>query len=628
MSAFSLVCSIGSLRTKENSGTFSVKPRPVTRYSAAFSHYLIPSVQLCKTQQFSPCTKKLVRSASSENNGVRLLGFGLGYRSWHGFSCSNRIGPLVSSNNGVEPTQLRKGISKLRKRFSLRLRPRLRLLTMRMKRIRVRSVLSEFILFLKKNLRRVVLYASISIGLAMCYLFLRLAAEPSSKIVPYSDFIACLQNGSVSEVLLVEESRGIYYNIDSQGTLINPNSDDQSLSTAVSKGVAAPQTSRVNQFGKVLKPRESKPKWEFATRKMDHDDKFLLSLLREKGATYRSAPQSVWMSMSGLLLTIIALWIPLTPLMWLLHRQLSANNSLAKKRRPTNRTVTFNDVDGVDAAKAELIEIVSCLQGAIKYQRLGAKLPRGVLLVGPPGTGKTLLARAVAGEAGVPFFSVSASEFVELFVGRGAARIRDLFNTARKSAPSIIFIDELDAVGGRRGRSFNDERDQTLNQLLTEMDGFESEMRVVVIAATNRPEALDPALCRPGRFSRKVLVGEPDEEGRRKILAIHLREVPLEEDPDLISDLVASLTPGLVGADLANIVNEAALLAARRGGESVAREDVMEAIERAKFGINDKKLRPSTISKEIGKLFPWVLPSLVGKKQDDTQGPLGYPTMS
>ncbi|CAN1241397.1 Probable inactive ATP-dependent zinc metalloprotease FTSHI 3, chloroplastic [Linum perenne] len=524
---------------------------------------------------------------------------------------------------------------------------------MRMKRIRVRSVLSEFILFLKKNLRRVVLYASISIGLAMCYLFLRLAAEPSSKIVPYSDFIACLQNGSVSEVLLVEESRGIYYNIDSQGTLINPNSDDQSLSTAVSneyvgssvavegialedqskavavsKGVAAPQTSRVNQFGKVLKPRESKPKWEFATRKMDHDDKFLLSLLREKGATYRSAPQSVWMSMSGLLLTIIALWIPLTPLMWLLHRQLSANNSLAKKRRPTNRTVTFNDVDGVDAAKAELIEIVSCLQGAIKYQRLGAKLPRGVLLVGPPGTGKTLLARAVAGEAGVPFFSVSASEFVELFVGRGAARIRDLFNTARKSAPSIIFIDELDAVGGRRGRSFNDERDQTLNQLLTEMDGFESEMRVVVIAATNRPEALDPALCRPGRFSRKVLVGEPDEEGRRKILAIHLREVPLEEDPDLISDLVASLTPGLVGADLANIVNEAALLAARRGGESVAREDVMEAIERAKFGINDKKLRPSTISKEIGKLFPWVLPSLVGKKQDDTQGPLGYPTMS
>lgn len=248
--------------------------------------------------------------------------------------------------------------------------------------------------------------------------------------------------------------------------------------------------------------------------------------------------------------------------------------------------------------------------------------------MGPPGTGKTLLARAVAGEAGVPFFSVSASEFVELFVGRGAARFRDLFNVARKSAPSIIFIDELDAVGGKRGRSFNDERDQTLNQLLTEMDGFESDMKVVVIGATNRPEALDPALCRPGRFSRKVLVGEPNEEGRKKILAVHLRGVPLEEDPQLISELVASLTPGFVGADLANIVNEAALLAARRGGETVTREDIMEAVERAKFGINDRQ--PSTIGKELGKLFPWV-PSLMGKsdpRQDGLQGPLGYQTLS
>lgn len=276
------------------------------------------------------------------------------------------------------------------------------------------------------------------------------------------------------------------------------------------------------------------------------------------------------------------------------------------------------------------LKIVSCLQGDINYRKLGAKLPRGVLLVGPPGTGKTLLARAVAGEAGVPFFTVSASEFVELFVGRGAARIRDLFNSARKFAPSIIFIDELDAVGGKRGRSFNDERDQTLNQLLTEMDGFESEMRVVVIAATNRPEALDPALCRPGRFSRKVYVGEPDEEGRRKILAVHLRGVPLEEDTNIICHLIASLTTGFVGADLANIVNESALLAARRGSETVAREDIMEAIERAKFGINDKQLRSSKLSKELTKLFPWM-PSLMGKnerRQDDQQGPLGYQSLS
>ncbi|XP_010497036.2 PREDICTED: probable inactive ATP-dependent zinc metalloprotease FTSHI 3, chloroplastic, partial [Camelina sativa] len=287
-------------------------------------------------------------------------------------------------------------------------------------------------------------------------------------------------------------------------------------------------------------------------------------------------------------------------------------------------------VEGVDSAKDELVEIVSCLQGSINYKKLGARLPRGVLLVGPPGTGKTLLARAVAGEAGVPFFSVSASEFVELFVGRGAARIRDLFNAARKNSPSIIFIDELDAVGGKRGRSFNDERDQTLNQLLTEMDGFESDTRVIVIAATNRPEALDPALCRPGRFSRKVVVAEPDQEGRRKILAVHLRDVPLEEDAFLICDLVASLTPGFVGADLANIVNEAALLAARRGGEAVAREDIMEAIERAKYGINDKEVRSRTLGNELSKLFPWM-PSLArrnGPDQDGLQGPLGYQSLS
>ncbi|XAR51583.1 hypothetical protein NMG60_11006251 [Bertholletia excelsa] len=352
--------------------------------------------------------------------------------------------------------------------------------------------------------------------------------------------------------------------------------------------------------------------------------------MREKGTTYSSAPQSVFMSVRSILITVLSLWIPLTPLMWLLYRQLSAANSPARKRRPSNQMVSFDDVEGVDTAKVELTEIVSCLQGAINYNKLGAKIPRGVLLVGPPGTGKTLLARAVAGEAGVPFFTVSASEFVELFVGRGAARIRDLFSVARKSSPSIIFIDELDAVGGKRGRSFNDERDQTLNQLLTEMDGFDSDMNVVVIAATNRPEALDPALCRPGRFSRKVYVGEPDENGRRKILAVHLRGVPLEEDTDLMCNLVASLTPGFVGADLANIINEAALLAARRGRECVTREDIMEAIERAKFGINNREARTSPLSRELGKLFPWV-PSMMGRndtRQDGLQGPLGYQTLS
>jgi len=276
-----------------------------------------------------------------------------------------------------------------------------------------------------------------------------------------------------------------------------------------------------------------------------------------------------------------------------------------------------------------LDKIVSCLQGAINFSKLGAKLPKGVLLVGPPGTGKTLLARAVAREAGVPFFAASASEFVELFIGRGAARIRDLFNVARKCAPSIIFIDELDAVGGCRGKSFNSERDQTLNQLLTEMDGFESNTAVLVIAATNRPESLDPALCRPGRFSRRVFVIEPDLNGRRKILAIHLRGIPLEEDPEVICNMVASITSGFVGADLANVVNEAALLAARQGKEAVTVADMKEAVHRAKYGIGDKVLIPTVIGKELGRLFPWI-PSREPRtiQSNNDEQPLGYKTIT
>ncbi|CAI9272600.1 unnamed protein product [Lactuca saligna] len=276
--------------------------------------------------------------------------------------------------------------------------------------------------------------------------------------------------------------------------------------------------------------------------------------------------------------------------------QLNAQQNLGKttKRKPSKKqSVTFDDVEGVDSAKAELLEIVSCIKGDSKYMKLGAKLPRGVLLAGPPGTGKTLLARAVAGEADVAFFSIAASELVEVFVGKGAAHVRDLFKEARKSSPSIIFIDEIDAVGGQRGRTLNCERDQTLNQLLTEMDGFEKEASVVVIAATNRAESLDSALMRPGRFSRKVVVGVPDEEGRRKIFSLYLREVPLSEDKKVICDLVASLTPGLVGADLENIAHESVLLAARRGGDFVTKDDILEAVDRAtpKIGNDDNDVR-------------------------------------
>lgn len=556
-------------------------------------------------------------------------------KSEHMLQCKSMIRSVIRKKSENKGTQLgkRENVG-MRKRFSLRLRPRLRLLSKRLKRVSISSLLNDLGMFFRKNVIGVI----VAVALGLCYSFLFLTRTPSPKVVPYSDLVTSLQSGEVTRVMFEEESRRIYYNTNSWRVEKDQISEDKSLVNAQdgnvvdsveTGGVGRRQGVTVlNVFRKLMRVQASNPKWEYSTRKIDHDESYLLSLMRDTGITYSSAPRSLIWLVRSIVATVLVFW-PLPLFMWFLRRQLSDANSHVKKRTSSDSMVTFDDVEGVDTAKVELMEIVSCLQGAINYNKLGAKLPRGVLLVGPPGSGKTLLARAVAGEAGVPFFTVSASEFVELFVGRGAARIRDLFKVARKSSPSIIFIDELDAVGGKRGRSFNDERDQTLNQLLTEMDGFDSDMKVVVIAATNRPEALDPALCRPGRFSRKVYVGEPDEEGRRKILAVHLRGVPLEEDSDLICSLVASLTPGFVGADLANIVNEATLLAARRGCEFVSREDIMEAIERAKYGINYRALRPSTISKELGKIFPWM-PSLIGRngrRPDDLQGPLGYQTL-
>jgi len=251
--------------------------------------------------------------------------------------------------------------------------------------------------------------------------------------------------------------------------------------------------------------------------------------------------------------------------------------------------VTFADVAGVDEAKAELQEVVEFLKDPKRYGRLGARIPKGILLVGPPGTGKTLLARAVAGEAGVAFFSISGSEFVEMFVGVGAARVRDLFEQARQKAPAIIFIDELDALGRARG-SFglggHDEKEQTLNQLLAELDGFDPSTWVVLLAATNRPEILDPALLRAGRFDRQVLVDRPDKQGRIQILKVHVKKVRLAPDVEL--EQVAALTPGFSGADLANLVNEAALLATRRTGEAVTLEDFTQAVERIVAGLEKR----------------------------------------
>jgi cell division protease FtsH len=254
--------------------------------------------------------------------------------------------------------------------------------------------------------------------------------------------------------------------------------------------------------------------------------------------------------------------------------------------------ITFADVADVEEAKAELLEIVDFLKQPAKYQRLGGQIPKGVLLVGAPGTGKTLLARAVSGEAGVPFFSMSGSGFVEMFVGVGAARVRDLFEQAKLRAPCIVFIDELDAIGrtrtaGRAGLFANEEREQTLNQLLSEMDGFDSSKGVIIMAATNAPEVLDPALLRRGRFDRQITVAQPDLEGRRQILELHARRVKLSADADL--NVIAARTPGMVGADLANIVNEAALLAVRREKDAVEMQDLEEAIDRVLLGLEKKR---------------------------------------
>ncbi len=300
--------------------------------------------------------------------------------------------------------------------------------------------------------------------------------------------------------------------------------------------------------------------------------------------------------------SLLVSWLPFIALIgvWIfLSRQMQGGagkamgfgKSRAKMLTEAHGRVTFEDVAGVDEAKQDLQEIVEFLRDPGKYQRLGGRIPRGVLLVGPPGTGKTLIARAVAGEANVPFFTISGSDFVEMFVGVGASRVRDMFEQAKKNAPCIIFIDEIDAVGRHRGAGLgggNDEREQTLNQLLVEMDGFESNEGVILIAATNRPDVLDPALLRPGRFDRQVVVPNPDIGGREKILKVHMRKVPLA--PDVDPRVLARGTPGFSGADLANLVNEAALLAARRGKKIIEQDELEEGIMRVIAG-PEKKAR-------------------------------------
>src|SRR5213592_2578129 len=371
----------------------------------------------------------------------------------------------------------------------------------------------------------------------------------------------------------------------------------QQVSAGHVKEITSKGTAIQGTFTQKERYAKSKPTTRFRTEVPAFADNNALSrLLQRKGVVVNAQPldtgapwwQNLLLGFGPTILFVLLLF-------WLLRRAGNVQNVLgsfgrsrARRYQPSGDRVTFADVAGIDEAKAELTEVVDFLRHPEKYQRLGGRIPHGVLLSGPPGTGKTLLARAVAGEAEVPFFSMSASEFVEAIVGVGASRVRDLFANAKEAAPAIVFIDELDAIGLSRTSGVagfsggNDEREQTLNQILTEMDGFDSSTGVIVIAATNRPDVLDQALLRPGRFDRRIAVQPPDRGGREAILGVHTRGVPLDPDVDLRR--VAATTPGMVGADLANLVNEAALLAARRGHDAVSEADFTDALERIVLG--------------------------------------------
>ena len=363
---------------------------------------------------------------------------------------------------------------------------------------------------------------------------------------------------------------------------------------------------------RVIKPNGSE---ETALESRKESDTTLIEQLRDYGVTPEqlaevdievSAP-SVWGGvLSGALYLLPVIFMG--GLLWFIFRQAQGSNnaamsfgkSRARMFSGEHPTVTFADVAGADEAKQELAEIVEFLKEPQKFIQLGARIPKGVLLVGPPGTGKTLLSKAVSGEAGVPFFSISGSEFVEMFVGVGASRVRDLFDQAKRHSPCIIFVDEIDAVGRQRGAGLggsHDEREQTLNQMLVEMDGFDTDTNVIIIAATNRPDILDPALLRPGRFDRRVTLDRPDVKGREAILKVHVKGKPLEPQADLAS--VARGTPGFAGADLENLVNEAAILSARRNKKSIGQPELEEAIERVVMGPERKSRLISDEEKRI-----------------------------
>jgi len=406
---------------------------------------------------------------------------------------------------------------------------------------------------MNSNFQKLAIWVAILVLLAALFnLFNNPAQSQRGKEITYSEFLNAVDEGKVADVTLAGNRI--------QGTLRDGSS---AFSTY------APQDP-------TLVERLQKKDINFRARPSDEDVPSIMSMLLS------------WFPM----LLLIAVWIFFMRQMQSgSGRAMGFGKSKAKLLTERHGRVTFEDVAGVDEAKDDLQEIVEFLRDPQKFQRLGGRIPRGALLVGPPGTGKTLLARAIAGEANVPFFTISGSDFVEMFVGVGASRVRDMFEQAKKNAPCIIFIDEIDAVGRHRGAGLgggNDEREQTLNQLLVEMDGFEANEGIILIAATNRPDVLDPALLRPGRFDRQIMVPNPDVSGREKILRVHMRKVPVA--PDVDPKVIARGTPGFSGADLANLVNEAALLAARRNKRLVTQNEFEDAKDKVMMGAERRSM--------------------------------------
>lgn len=419
---------------------------------------------------------------------------------------------------------------------------------------------------MNQNVKNALLFIVIVVSVILLWNWITTARTGTQEIA-FSDFLDRVEQGKVGEVLI-------------RGNEI--------------MGRAAVSDPRV----------PSARPWDFMTYSPGFDD--LVPRLRAKGVRIKAEEPT-----QGSIWTVLLSWLPFVALiaLWFFfyrqmqaggNRAMSFGKSRARMLTASQKRVTFKEVAGVEEAKEELKEIIEFLRDPQKFQKLGGKIPKGVLLMGPPGTGKTLLARAVAGEAEVPFFSISGSDFVEMFVGVGASRVRDLFEQGKKNAPCIIFIDEIDAVGRHRGAGLgggHDEREQTLNALLVEMDGFESTEGVILIAATNRPDVLDPALLRPGRFDRRIVVNRPDVNGRREILGVHTQKITLNENVDL--SVVARSTPGFSGADLANLVNEAALRAARFGKAAVDMDDFEFAKDKVMMGSERRSLAMSEEEKRI-----------------------------